>query len=38
MMLWYDEDDVEVCEICNGMGGYWVCPNAEKHPKEEVKA
>jgi hypothetical protein len=36
--LWYDEDDVEVCDICEGRGGYWVCPNAGKHPKEEVNA
>ena len=36
--LFYDEDDTEVCEICQGMGGYWVCPNAENHPKEEVSA
>lgn len=31
--LWFDEDDVEICEICNGMGGYWVCPNVENHAK-----
>ena len=36
--LFYDEDDTEVCEICKGQGGYWVCPNAENHPKEEVSA
>lgn len=32
--LWYDEDDTEMCDICEGRGGYWVCPNAEHHPKE----
>ena len=32
--LWYDEDDTEVCDICEGKGGWWVCPNAENHVKE----
>lgn len=32
--LWYDEDDIEVCTICEGRGGYWVCPNAGNHSKE----
>ena len=25
--LWYDPNDFEVCDICHGNGGYWVCPN-----------
>lgn len=24
--LWYDEDDIESCDICDGEGGYSVCP------------
>lgn len=32
--LWYDEDDVQACDICDGKGGYWVCPDAEGHEKE----
>lgn len=23
--LWYDEDDVEDCDWCQGSGGYWAC-------------
>lgn len=23
--LWYDEDDVEPCETCDGRGGWRVC-------------
>ena len=34
--LWYDEDDTEVCEICKGQGGYWVCPNAENHTVDKI--
>ena len=30
--LWYDEDDVEMCDVCNGKGGWWVCPNLP-HPE-----
>lgn len=32
--LWYDEDDTEVCSVCDGRGGWWVCPEAEHHAKE----
>lgn len=32
--LWYDEDDVEVCSVCDGRGGWWVCPGAAEHTKE----
>lgn len=24
--LWYDEDDIEVCDECRGYGNYWWCP------------
>ena len=24
--LWYDEDDVAPCAVCQGKGGWWVCP------------
>ena len=30
--LWYDEDDVEMCDVCQGKGGWWVCPNLH-HPE-----
>jgi hypothetical protein len=29
--LWYAPDDVERCEQCNGVGGYYVCLSATKH-------
>jgi len=32
--LWYDEDDVEECDICDGAGGWWICPYAYKHEKQ----
>ena len=32
--LWYDEGE-EMCEICRGTGGYWVCPNAKNHEQSE---
>lgn len=25
--LWYDPDETETCEICNGTGTYWICPH-----------
>jgi hypothetical protein len=31
--LWYTPSDFERCDICDGDGGYLVCPNFEKHPK-----
>lgn len=36
--LWYCEEDWEDCDICEGQGGYWVCTNAENHPKETANA
>lgn len=34
--LWYDEGDVEQCNQCAGVGGWWVCSNSadwcEQHP------
>ncbi len=32
--MWYDEGDAELCDQCEGVGGYPVCPNAHKHPKD----
>lgn len=29
--LFYDEDDCELCQICEGRGGYWVCMSSDKH-------
>lgn len=26
---WYDEDDVEPCDICEAKGGWWSCPNRQ---------
>ena len=23
--LWYDEDDMERCDVCNGKSGWYVC-------------
>lgn len=23
--LWYDEDDIETCDVCMGHGGWWRC-------------
>lgn len=34
--LWHDEDDTELCNVCRGKGGWWVCPNASNHHKEAV--
>jgi hypothetical protein len=31
--LWYDEDDFETCDICQGKVGFYLCGNAENHPK-----
>jgi len=31
--FWYGEDDFEMCDICQGKGGYLVCINVENHPK-----
>jgi hypothetical protein len=34
--LWYDQDDVERCQVCNGIGRWWVCLSdwkwCEDHP------
>ena len=27
--LWYSPEDFVKCEECNGLGGYWICPNKE---------
>lgn len=35
--LWYDEDDWERCDVCRGKGGYWMCPNAAQHERDERK-
>jgi hypothetical protein len=36
--LWYEPDDVRVCHVCEGRGGWWRCANTEEwckaHPKE----
>lgn len=36
--LFYDEDDTEVCSVCDGCGGWWVCPGAYHHQKPEEPA
>lgn len=33
--LEYDPDEFEVCEMCSGVGGWWVCANCPK-PSLEV--
>lgn len=35
--LWYDEDDWEDCDICDGKGGWWICLNAKNHPDAAVE-
>lgn len=39
--LWYDEDDTEPCETCEGEGGWWRCANSpdwcEAHPIDEAQ-
>lgn len=36
--LWYDEDDTETCEWCDGEGGAWFCLNERNHPVAEPPA
>jgi hypothetical protein len=33
--LWYSPDDYEVCDVCEGEGGFWICDCDEngKHEK-----
>ena len=33
--LWYTPSDFETCDICDGDGGYLVCPNFENHKAAE---
>lgn len=32
--LWYGPDDTEMCETCEGKGGWFVCSNYKNHEKE----
>lgn len=32
--LWYDEDDCELCQICEGEGGFWVCMSLDRHKEK----
>lgn len=36
--LLYDEDDTELCSVCDGRGGWWVCPGVEQHGKDDDHA
>ena len=36
--LWYDEDDTEECDICDGKGGYYICLDAKQHDADDRKA
>lgn len=29
--LWYEPNDTEQCDICEGKGGYYVCSNHKNH-------
>lgn len=29
--LWYTPGDFEICDICEGKGGYYVCHNHKNH-------
>lgn len=33
--MWYDEDDVERCDTCEGQGGWHMCLNYKSHPDED---
>ena len=39
--LWYDQDDIETCDICDGKGGWkgclGNCDNNGKHVEEAPK-
>ncbi len=28
--VYYDEHDVEPCQICQGQGGWWLCPTCRE--------
>ena len=30
--LWYDPGDVKICNLCDGHGGWYTCPNYRNHP------
>ena len=32
--LWYDIDDIEDCDTCNGKGGFWIC-DCDKNGKHK---
>jgi hypothetical protein len=33
--LWYDEDDYDMCDVCQGTGGYWQCINVPHNDEPE---
>lgn len=35
--LWYQPGDTERCELCDGKGAWWVCPNAPHTSAERVE-
>lgn len=35
--LFYDEDDSEKCDVCDGDGGWWWCPSCRKTNSIEVQ-
>jgi len=31
----FDEGEEWIaCDVCEGLGGWWVCPNGEQHAQE----
>jgi hypothetical protein len=34
--LWYNPGDYEVCNECNGNGGFWMC-DCDENGKHEIK-
>ena len=34
--LWYSPDDFEICDVCEGKGGFWIC-DCDENGKHETK-
>ena len=33
--LWYSPDDLEICDVCEGKGGFWIC-DCDKNGKHNI--
>ena len=36
--LWYDEDEIERCDRCEGRGGWWVCQERDGCARQKINA